>query len=118
MPSGVSAATTVSSIPWALGELSRLDDDGVGNLVVQTLPRFTEDEEQIDQAVERDDADQSVDDVAQPEDASERNRRSVGAHDLDPQQLLGDRLSVLRDVLDREPAPDDEPDERDPEAGN
>src|SRR6266852_1938186 len=69
MPSGVSAATTVSNTPWALRVCSGFDDDGVRKLVVQALPRFSEDEKHVDEPVERDDADQPVHDVAQPEDS-------------------------------------------------
>src|SRR4051812_34505907 len=111
MPSGVSAATTVSRMSRESRPASRLHDDGVGNLVVQALPRIPEDEQDLHDAVERPDQrnrrDQAVDDVAQPEDAVERHRRAVAANHLDAQNLLGDRLTVLLDVLDRQPEPDD-----------
>src|SRR3954453_7257743 len=103
MPSGVSAATTVSRMSRDTRPASRLHDDGVGNPVVQTLPRFPEDEQDLDDAVERPEQrnrrDQGVDGVAQPEDPPERRCRAVGANHLDAQNLLGDRLTVLLDVL-------------------
>src|SRR3954451_15525874 len=68
-PSGVSAATTVSNTFGALGIVSGFHDEGVGELVVEALPRVSEDEQVIDERVERDDADQPVDEIAQPEQA-------------------------------------------------
>src|SRR3954468_5694931 len=76
IPSGVSAETTESST-------SGDDDDRVRDLVVHALARVAEDHERIDPAVERDDSEETVDHVAQPEDATERGRRAVRAHDLD-----------------------------------
>src|SRR5262245_55753593 len=63
MPSGVSTATTVSRMSARRGRSSGLDDDGVGNVVVQTAPCFTEDEQNVDETVQRDDAEHAVDDV-------------------------------------------------------
>src|SRR3954471_20187663 len=107
MPSGVSAATTVSRMSRESRPASRLHDDGVGNLVVQALPRIPEDEQDLHDAVERpeqrDRRDQGVDSVAQPEDPPERRRRAVGADHLDAENLLGDCLTVLLDVLDCQP---------------
>src|SRR5262245_24375012 len=111
MPSGVSAATTVSSTLFARPGSLGHDDDGVRKLVVQTLPRFPEDQQRVEHTHERDQADQPDHEVAQPEDPADRNRRSVLAHDLDAEHLLGERLSVAADRTDRHPAPDDEADE-------
>src|SRR3954469_11637433 len=63
MPSGVSAETIESST-------SGDDDDRVRDLVVYALARVTEDQQRIDPAVQRDDSEQSIHDIAQPEDAS------------------------------------------------
>ena len=52
MPSGVSAETTVSSARLPSAGSSGLDDDGIGDLVVEALARLPEDEEHVDQAVE------------------------------------------------------------------
>src|SRR5262249_49934334 len=97
MPSGVSAATTGSGTSRWGRPASRSHDDRVGNLVVQALPRFPENEQDLDDAVEgpeqRDRSDQAVDDVAQPENPAERRRRAVAANDLDPENLLRDRLA-------------------------
>src|SRR3954469_23960155 len=72
MPSGVSAETTESST-------SGDDDDRVRDLVVDALARIAEDQQRIDPAVEGNDPEHSVHDVAQPEDAGERDRRAIGA---------------------------------------
>src|SRR4051794_27164682 len=81
MPSGVSAATTVSSGSMAARVSSRLHDDRVGNPVVQTLPRLPEDEQELHDGVEepedRHRADEPVHHVPQKEDASERRSGAV-----------------------------------------
>src|SRR4051812_8251084 len=98
IPSGVSAATTESST-------SGDDDDRVGDLVVDALAGGAEDQQRIDPAVQRDHAEQPVDDVSQPEDAAERSGRAVRADDLDAEPFLGDRLTVARDIENVEPGP-------------
>src|ERR1700730_7066617 len=101
MPSGVSAETTVSSTYVGLRVRSGFNDDGSGNLVVQTLPRFPEDEERVYKPVERDNADKRLHDIAQPDDAPDRDGRSIGAYDLDVEELLGDRLAIATHAHDR-----------------
>src|SRR2546423_14521836 len=101
MPSGVSAATTVSRASVATRGRSGLDDDRVCDLGVETLPRFAEDEERVQQGVERHDADEPVHDIAQPEKSAERYRWTVGADNLDAEEPLGDCLSVPLHVSDR-----------------
>src|SRR5262245_4987361 len=72
MPSGVYAATTESST-------SGDDDDRVSDLVVNALARITEDQQAVDEEIEAErTGDHAVHEVAQPEDARERRRRSVG----------------------------------------
>src|SRR5262245_20372812 len=99
MPSGVSTAKTVSMTAPRRGRSSGLDDDGVGNVVVQTASRVTEDEQHVDDAVQRNQPQQSVHDVAQPDQPRERRSRSVAPHDLDAAGLLADRLAVGPHVL-------------------
>src|SRR5262245_58981070 len=109
MPSGVSTGTTVSR---ASGRpASGLDDDGVRNLVMQTLAGLGKDEQRIDHAVRRDDAYHPVEDVAEPNEPPQRSRRAVAAHHFDPNQLLADRLAVARHRLDVGPTETHEPDE-------
>src|SRR3569832_1699794 len=86
MPSGVSAETTESST-------SGDDDDRIRDLVVHALAGVAEDQQRIDPLVERDDSQQPVHHVAQPEDAGERCGAAILAHDLDAQPLLGDGLA-------------------------
>src|SRR5262245_53459084 len=100
MPSGVSAETTVSSTPAATETRSGDDDNCVRDLVMQTLPRLSEDEQRIDEAEQRNQADDPDHEIAEPEEPRERHRRAVAAHDLDAEDLLADRLAVPRDVLD------------------
>src|SRR6476659_8753558 len=101
MPSGVSAATTLSSTIAAWRDCSGDDDDRVRDHVVQTLPRLPEDEEAVDERVEWDDPEQAVDHVAQPEDAAGRHWRAALADDLDAEHLLGGNQGPQRadDVL-------------------
>src|SRR3954468_24309364 len=91
MPSGVSAETTESST-------SGDDDDRVRDLVVDALARIAEDQQRVDPAVEGNDPEHSVHDVAQPEDAGERDRRAIGAHHHDVEPLLGDGLAIARHI--------------------
>src|ERR1700730_16916122 len=71
IPSGVSAVMTVSSMPRQRA-CSGYDDDGVGELIVDALARLREDEQRIDQPVQRDEAEHTVHDVAQPENPADR----------------------------------------------
>src|SRR6266536_563915 len=81
MPSGVSAETTESST-------SGDDDDRVRDLVVHALARIAEDQQAVDEEIGPERArDESVHDVAQPEDAPEGRRRAVRSHDLDAEPL-------------------------------
>src|SRR6185369_8057518 len=80
MPSGVSAVMAVSSMPGPRA-CSGFDDDGVGKLVVDALARFGEDEQGVDQPVQRDEAERHVHEVAQQENAADGRRRSVAPDD-------------------------------------
>src|SRR6188768_3670074 len=71
IPSGVSAATTVSSTSCAIRR-SGPDDDRVGDQVMNGLAPRAEDEQHIDDAVQRDHLEQAIDDVAQPKYSTER----------------------------------------------
>src|SRR5690349_10365891 len=107
MPSGVSAATTVSRTSLAyvdkLRGASRPNDNRIGHLVVQTLSCLAKNEQDFDEAVERNDADDRVDDVAQPEDAAERHGGPVAANHLDAGEFLADCLPVAQHEPDRQP---------------
>src|SRR5262245_48196572 len=109
MPSGVSATMTVSRTSGELRRSSGLDDDGVGNLVVQTLPRLAEDEQMVNQRVERDEPEQSIDDVAEPEQPTERDRRTIGSHHLDVEDFLAEGLTVSNHGADGQNEPGREP---------
>src|SRR4051794_6560099 len=116
MPSGVSAATTVSRISPGCRRTSGLDDDGVGKVIVDAAPRIAENEAQVDQDVERDQPEDFVHDVAPEDDPRDRHLRAVGAQEFDPAGLLTDRLPVLPEELDGEPEPGDSADGRQREA--
>src|SRR3990170_5425204 len=129
MPSGVSADTTVSSASTPVAATgaatcilslmrgSSLDDDRIRDLVVHALTPLTENKHVIDDAIEvadeRNRAGDAVDDIAQPEDAGERGRRKVRAHDLDADDLLADRLAVLLDQVDGDADQNQPGDDRD-----
>ena len=66
----IAAATIVVHEPRAVPRIG-LDEIAP---VVQTLPRFPEDEERVDQPVERHDADKPVHDTPQPDESPERDR--------------------------------------------
>src|SRR4029078_8114748 len=108
MPSGVSVDTTVSRISPRSARASGLDDDRVGNVIVHAAPRVAEDEQDVDEAVERNHPEEPVDDVAPDDHAGGRHFGPVGAPDLDLEGLLADRLPVLTQEPDGEEHPDDE----------
>src|SRR5215204_1238846 len=83
IPSGVSEATTVSRMSRTRGRASGLDDDGVGNVIVHAAARVAEDEQPVDDAVERDDAEEAVHEVAADNHPRNRHFRTVFAKDLD-----------------------------------
>src|SRR5829696_6088456 len=110
MPSGVSAATTVSSIWRRPARASGFDDDRVGNVVVHAASLAAEDEERVDDAVERDHSEHGVREVTRDDHARDRHFRTVFAQELDLTGLLADRLAVLAEQLDGEEHPRDETD--------
>src|SRR3954469_2051162 len=99
MPSGVSAATTVSRMSRPPGRDSGLDDDGVGNVVVHAAARVAEDEQRVDEGVEGNDPEEAVHEVTADEHPRDRHFRAVRAQDLDLAGLLADRLPVLAEEL-------------------
>src|SRR5688572_24163214 len=104
MPSGVSASTTVSSISRDTSPaVSGLHDARVSDLVVNALARLAEDQQRIDEAVQRDDAQHAIDHISQPEDAADRCRAAIRAHHFDAKHLLRDALAVLLHELVGEP---------------
>src|SRR5688500_12332788 len=107
MPSGDSLATIVSRTTGALTRGSGLDDDRIGEVVVQAPLRRPEDEEHVDDAVNRNDVQQAIDDVAQPEDAGDAGAAPVAAYHLDAEDLLADRLAVGAHEDVRHDAPHD-----------
>src|SRR4051812_32528853 len=116
MPSGVSAATTVSRISPRCRRTSGFDDDGVGKVIVDAAPCIAEDEERVDEAVERDQPKESVHEIAPDDDPRDGHFRAVGAQEFDPAGLLADRLPVLPEKLDGDPEPRNQADggQRDP----
>ena len=56
------------------GSSLRLNNDRVGDLVVEAAAVFTEDEQHLDDRVHRNDAEQPVHDVALPDQIAERRR--------------------------------------------
>src|SRR4051794_40564925 len=96
IPSGASAVTTVSSEvtahPGKGRFASSLDDDRVGDVVVQALARVAEDhqavDKRVDRAGERDHHDDPADEIAQAQQAAERCPFAVRAHDAHAEQLL------------------------------
>src|SRR5262245_21754322 len=109
MPSGVSATMTVSRTSGELRRSSGLNDDGVGNLVVQTLSRLAEDEQKVDQPVERDEREQSIDDIAEPEQPAERALRTIGSDHLDVENFFAEGLAISFDGADGQSEPGREP---------